>query len=123
MIPPFQELRERAIAEVERTLKELPPELLAKAQDLAILYETAPSADLVAEGMEPDLLGLFVGPDYPHSAETSEAPHIVLFMESIWDQADGDEEIFLEEVRDTYLHELGHYLGLDEDDLDARGLG
>jgi hypothetical protein len=36
--------------------------------------------------------------------------------------ADADEEIFREEVHTTYLHELGHYLGLDEDDLFDRGL-
>jgi len=30
--------------------------------------------------------------------------------------------VYREEVRVTYLHELGHYLGWDEDDLTARGL-
>jgi predicted Zn-dependent protease with MMP-like domain len=33
-----------------------------------------------------------------------------------------DREELLEEVRVTLLHEIGHYLGLDEDDLEARGL-
>ena len=28
-----------------------------------------------------------------------------------------EQKMFREEVRKTYLHELGHYLGLDEDDL------
>ena len=28
---------------------------------------------------------------------------------------------FREEVRITYLHELGHYLGLEEDEIEARG--
>ena len=32
------------------------------------------------------------------------------------------EEFFRDEVHTTYLHELGHYLGLDEDDLTERGL-
>ena len=27
-----------------------------------------------------------------------------------------------EEVRITYIHEFGHYLGLDESELEARGL-
>jgi predicted Zn-dependent protease with MMP-like domain len=31
-------------------------------------------------------------------------------------------EVFRDEVRLTYLHELGHYLGWDEDELAARGL-
>jgi predicted Zn-dependent protease with MMP-like domain len=29
---------------------------------------------------------------------------------------------FSNEVRITYLHELGHHIGLDEGDLEARGL-
>ena len=33
-----------------------------------------------------------------------------------------DVDVFREEVRLTYLHELGHYLGWDEDELTARGL-
>lgn len=28
-----------------------------------------------------------------------------------------------EEVRITYIHEFGHYLGLDESELESRGLG
>jgi predicted Zn-dependent protease with MMP-like domain len=34
----------------------------------------------------------------------------------------GDEGYFRDEVRTTFLHELGHYLGLDEDELAVRGL-
>jgi predicted Zn-dependent protease with MMP-like domain len=49
-------------------------------------------------------------------------PQILLFYENLWDFAGGEEETYREEVRITYLHELGHYLGLDEDELDERGL-
>ena len=48
---------------------------------------------------------------------------ILLFLENLWDFAGEDEEIFRQEVRTTYLHELGHYLGLEEIDLEERGLG
>ena len=34
----------------------------------------------------------------------------------------GVEEIFADEVHTTFMHELGHFLGLDEDDLYERGL-
>jgi len=33
-----------------------------------------------------------------------------------------EEDSYREEVRITFLHELGHYLGLDEGDLFQRGL-
>ena len=49
-------------------------------------------------------------------------PQIILFLENLWDFAEADEEVSGEEVHTTYLHELGHYLGLDEDDLFDRGL-
>ena len=47
---------------------------------------------------------------------------LILFLENLWDSAGGDEGDFCQEVRTTFLHELGHYLGLGEDELDARGL-
>ncbi len=43
-------------------------------------------------------------------------------MENLWDFAGTDEEVFLDEVRVTYVHELGHYLGLNEEELEDRGL-
>jgi len=55
--------------------------------------------------------------------EASPLPaQIILFLENLWDFAEEDEEFFREEVRTTYLHELGHYLGLNEIDLEERGL-
>jgi len=47
---------------------------------------------------------------------------IILFLENLWDFAESDENVFCEEVHTTFLHELGHFLGLDEDDLTERGL-
>ena len=49
-------------------------------------------------------------------------PQILLYFENLWDFAESDVEVFRDECRLTYLHELGHYLGWDEDDLTARGL-
>jgi predicted Zn-dependent protease with MMP-like domain len=47
---------------------------------------------------------------------------VVLFLENVLEFAEGDEKTFCEEVRTTFLHELGHYFGLDENDLAGRGL-
>jgi predicted Zn-dependent protease with MMP-like domain len=49
-------------------------------------------------------------------------PQILLFLENIRDYAEGDESLYRDEVRLTYLHELGHYLGWDEDEVARRGL-
>lgn len=47
---------------------------------------------------------------------------ITLFRQTLWKEAEEDQTFFCEEVRMTYLHELGHYLGWDEDQVEAYGL-
>lgn len=120
----WEHLTKLALAEVEATLAELPEPLRERAACLPVTFEPRPNASLVAEGIETDSLGLFTGPafgDQEHSASPL-PPQIILYLENLWDFTEGDEEFFLEEVHTTYLHELGHYLGLDEDDLFDRGL-
>jgi predicted Zn-dependent protease with MMP-like domain len=91
---------------------------------LVVLLEDRPGEDLVRDGIEPDTLGLFVGDSWQdgESSALPLPPQILLFLENLWAYAGEDETAFRIEVRRTYLHELGHYLGLDEDDLEHRGL-
>jgi predicted Zn-dependent protease with MMP-like domain len=112
-----------ASAEVEATLAALPEPLRARAGKLPVTLERQPNAGLQADGIEPDTLGLFVGAELADEGSIPLPSQIILFLENIRDLAGGREEIFHEEVRTTFLHELGHYLGLDESDLTGRGLG
>ena len=104
--------------------RQLPPDIRALARGVAVHYERTPADDVIAEGFEPDILGLFTGS--PHgtefSQETPAPPQILLYLDSLWDFAECNVDVFREEVRVTYLHELGHYLGWDEDQISARGL-
>jgi predicted Zn-dependent protease with MMP-like domain len=111
-----------ASAEVETTLATLPKPLRARAEKLPVTFERQPNVDLQADGIEADTLGLFTGPEFADEENVPLPPQIILFLENIWDLAETNEKIFREEVRTTFLHELGHYLGLDEDDLTERGL-
>jgi predicted Zn-dependent protease with MMP-like domain len=113
-----------ALEEVETTLAALPGPLRERAEALPVTFERRPNAAHRRDGIEADTLGLFVGPEfaYEETASLPLPPQIILFLENIWDLAEADEESFCEEVHTTYLHELGHYLGLDEDDLFDRGL-
>jgi predicted Zn-dependent protease with MMP-like domain len=118
------ELMQIAADTVGAAQRQLPPDIRALARGVAVHYEQLPAEDVIAEGFEPDILGLFTGS--PHGTEFSQEipapPQILLYLENLWDFAEGDVDVFREELRVTYLHELGHYLGWDEDQLTARGL-
>ena len=115
-----------ALAEsvVSSARRRLPATVRTAAEQVPVCYEPYPNAALQAEGWEPDILGLFVG--HEHGGELTEGaplpPQILLFLENLWDYAEGDEAVYRDEVRLTYLHELGHYLGWDEDEVAQRGL-
>ncbi|MCX6995661.1 MAG: metallopeptidase family protein, partial [Kiritimatiellaeota bacterium] len=95
-----------------------------RAQSIPVTFESAPSRAMLAAGLEPDTLGLFIGEEYPESAAGGAAlpAQILLFLDTLWAYAEGDPFVFRREVRKTVLHELGHYLGLDEHDLAVRRL-
>ena len=109
---------------VAATQRKFPPDIREAARTVPVCFEPTPDADVLAEGFEPDLLGLFSGS--PFGTELSEAdlrpPRIILYTANLWDYAEEDIEVFRDEVRLTYLHELGHFLGWDEDQVAARGL-
>jgi len=117
-------LQTLALAEVELTLAALPAALRLRAQSVPVTFERQPNPAQRRDGIEPDTLGLFVGPAFADEQNTASPlpPQIILFLENIWDQAEADRGRFREEVHTTFLHELGHYLGLDEDGLAERGL-
>ena len=41
--------------------RQLPPDIRALAREVAVHYERSPAEDVIAEGFEPDILGLFTG--------------------------------------------------------------
>jgi predicted Zn-dependent protease with MMP-like domain len=111
-----------ALAEIEATIESLPEPLRKRAEKLPVIFERQPNAELQADGIEADVLGLFTGAEFVEENDAPMPPQIILFLENIWDVAETNEQLFREEVRTTFLHELGHYLGLDEDELTERGL-
>ncbi len=121
---PDEKLKTVAAAEVNDVLHQLAPELREKAEGVAVTFEPTPNQDQLDDGLEPDTLGLFVGPPWEEQETTTfpVPPQIILFLQNLWDFADHNEDMFREEVQTTFMHELGHYLGLDEDDLFDRGL-
>src|SRR5262245_11674409 len=86
--------------------RQLPPDIRAPARGVAVHYDRARTEDVLAEGFEPDILGLFTGS--AHGTELAQdnpaPPQILLFLESLWDFSEEDIENFRDEVRLTYLH-------------------
>jgi predicted Zn-dependent protease with MMP-like domain len=120
----WSRLRSLALAQIEQTVASLPAPLRERAQALPVTFERRPNRLQRRDGIEPDTLGLFVGPDLAEGEDSllPLPPQIILFLENLWEQAERDEQSFKQEVRTTFLHELGHFLGLDEQGLIDRGL-
>ena len=121
----WKELCRLAQETVDATRDRLPDDIRGLAEALPVTMEAFPEGPMLEdESVGPNILGLFVGPPRCHSVndDPSLPPQILLFLENLWDESDGDLAAYRDEVRITYLHELGHYLGWDEDEVGRRGL-
>jgi len=118
-------LTKAAQEEVDRVLAVLPAEVRERLQELPITFDLKPNTAMVAGGLdELGTLGLFTGVPYSRAIEVSQRlpPQIILFLENIYRYARGDAAEYREQVRRTLLHEIGHFLGLDENEVGWRGL-
>lgn len=110
--------RERFMRLVEESLERLPLRFRGKIENVAIVVEDLPPA---GERRGKNLLmGVFEGvPATERSVwDTAAGPaRIVLFQKNIEAACENDDEI-REEVRLTLLHELGHYFGMNEGQLE-----
>jgi predicted Zn-dependent protease with MMP-like domain len=120
----FERLQIIATSVVKSALLALPEEIRAEAADCRIEFCEMDALIDIDDDLDPDLLGLFEGNARcdPLPAEPDEMPRIRLFLDNLWHDCDGDLKTFRDEVRITLLHELGHYLGLDEEQVAALGL-
>ena len=121
----IQEQLERRVGEiVRRVIAELPPDLRTLAERVSVFCEWEMAAHWLEEGVADDSMGLFSGPalNEPTDPDCLESPSITFFLAELWDYCGEDLPTFDEEVRITYIHEFGHYLGLDESGLESRGL-
>lgn len=119
---PFSLLLGIAEDELHGLRRSLPPPLRVKLDRVAVLLEDLPSPEFLSDGVEPDQLGLFEGAP-ASDGDSSQPPRITLWLGNHWDFCEAQEAAYRAEVRTTFLHELGHFLGLDELDIEERGLG
>ena len=119
-----EQLEHRVGEVVWRVVAELPPDLRTLAERVPVFCEWEMAGHWLEEGVADDSMGLFSGPalNEPTDPDCLESPSITFFLAELWDYCGEDLPTFDEEVRITYIHEFGHYLGLNESELEARGL-
>jgi predicted Zn-dependent protease with MMP-like domain len=115
-----------AVEQFHHCLEELPSSIQNHVTQLPIYVSPFPSDQLLLSGeepLDPLTLGLFQGRPAgdPASPWPSDQPAILLFHKNIAKVA-ADFETLDEELRKTIFHEIGHYLGFDEDQLEEMGL-
>ena len=121
----IQEQLERRVGDVvRRVIVGLPSDLRTLAEQVPVYCEWEMAEHWLEEGVADDSMGLFSGPalNEPTDPDCLESPSITFFLAELWDYCGEDLPTFDEEVRITYIHEFGHYLGLSESELEARGL-
>ncbi len=118
----FDTLSQWADEELKSLVRVLPVDIREAAQKVTISMEEKPGHGAYDEELEGDELGLFEGPSAMDEDVSPEIPRIRLFLTNLWEWVSEDEQDYRDEVGTTFLHELGHYLGWDEEDIAERGL-
>jgi predicted Zn-dependent protease with MMP-like domain len=113
--------REHFVKVVEEALDSLPEEFRSRIQNVAVLVEDKPphQRSLQSGKQRRLLLGVFHGVpttkksifDLPTGPD-----HIVLYQKNIEAVCSSEAEV-REQIRLTVIHELGHYFGMDEEQL------
>jgi predicted Zn-dependent protease with MMP-like domain len=109
---------------IERVAREvldgLPAMFTQRLSHVPVLIERRPNRALVEDGFDPRAFGLFEGPT--ESMRDAPSPtRIVLFACNLLAAFPTDPELS-EQIEVTLLHEIGHFFGLDEDQLTELGL-
>ena len=129
--PPPYRMKEREFEEVvEEAILALPPEFLkALRENLAIVIEPVPSMDTLEMSrppLSPSLLGLYSGVPLPERESSSSPPDlpdvIHLFQRNIEREASSRDQV-ADQIAITVYHEIGHYFGMGEEELEELDLG
>jgi predicted Zn-dependent protease with MMP-like domain len=111
---------------VSRAMRNLPPSVAARIDNLAVVVADGPSprqrASLGVDASE-ELLGLYEGIPRPQRADGysfAMPDKITLFRRAIESRATNEQELY-REIRATLIHEIAHHFGIDDDRLRELG--
>ena len=119
----YQEIEKEVIRVIER----LPRQFREQLRNVEFVVEKRPSNELLrAEGLDPrrdTLYGIYQGvplPDRSHLDPPLLPDKITIFAEPLLEDFADIEELH-EEIRLTVLHEIAHYFGMDEEEIEDLG--
>jgi predicted Zn-dependent protease with MMP-like domain len=115
--------REKFLTLVDEALASIPRNFRDAITNVAIVVEDEPSAEQLAD-VEVDpgdtLLGLYQGTPLTERqwAHGNTLPDkVTLFQRPIEDASDDEDDVVVA-IGETLIHELGHYFGLSEDEIE-----
>jgi predicted Zn-dependent protease with MMP-like domain len=98
---------------VEKALATLPKEFQSYLENVAVVIEDEPPNDM------PDVMGLYEGvPLVERSIDDTILPDCITLYKGVIERACRTHAEIEAEVRLTVLHEIGHFFGLDEGQLE-----
>ena len=113
--------------EVARLIDRLPRQFREQLRNVEFVVEDRPSEELLlAEDMDPEeetLYGLYQGIPLPERSSLDPPflpDKITIFAEPLLEDFPDPEEL-REEIRLTVLHEIAHYFGMDEEEIEDLG--
>jgi len=114
--------REQFEAVVERALRRLPRAFRDKMANIVVVVEDWADDDTLEEmGIEPPdtLYGLYRGVDLTRrdSGYGNVLPDTVTIYQGPIEEDCESEEDMAEVIRETVVHEIGHYFGLDDETM------
>jgi predicted Zn-dependent protease with MMP-like domain len=112
---------------VARVIDKLPKEFREQLRNVEIVVETRPSNELLrAEGLNPredTLYGIYQGVPLPDRSALDPPllpDKITIFTEPLLEDFPDPDEL-REEIRLTVLHEIAHYFGMEEEEIEDLG--
>jgi predicted Zn-dependent protease with MMP-like domain len=111
---------------VELALKKIPAQLRAAMDNIGIVIEDWPDEELMAE-MDGDsdamVYGIYQGIPLPERGASygNTVPDVIVLYQKALEEDFPEREELISEIEITLVHEIGHYFGFDESELEKYG--
>lgn len=121
--------RQQFDREVRKAARKLPRQFRQALDRVPVVVQDLPHLELASDTdiveLPPDILGLFEGVPLPETEAmevVATRPNCIYLFQRNLERAALDADDLIAQIEITLYHELGHYLGFEEEDMDDLGL-